>query len=150
MLMTLAFVVAVADATIDSKGACMDSFKQVPYNIGWPLDRTTQVVKIEKILATSPMTPGEVVGFLYTRYDGATFAGTRNGRYMSASHWDAMNQLLNSTHAPSVRQTSFSQRANGNEYLQVNIPADAMGPLKIELQPCVAWPAGRPLPDVGP
>ncbi len=150
MLMTFALVLAMADATIDAKGACMDSVKQVPYNLGWPLDRATQVVKIDKIVSTSGMTPEEVVGFLYTRQDGATFAGTRSTRYMSAANWSAMNQVLSSTHAPPVTQTSFSQRGNGNEFLQVNIPADAMAALNIRLEPCVAWPQGRPLPDVGP
>ncbi|MDQ6826682.1 MAG: hypothetical protein M3Z14_05720 [Candidatus Eremiobacteraeota bacterium] len=150
MIITLALVFALADATVDAKGACMDSFKQVPYNLGWPLDHTTQVVRIDKILSTSAMTPGEVIGFLYTRRDGATFAGTRNGRYMSPASWGMMNQVLDSTHDPSVKQTAFSQKASGNEYLQVNVPADALGPLKIQLEPCVAWPKERPLPDVGP
>lgn len=128
----------------------MDSVKQVPYNLGWPLDRTTQVVRIDKIVSTSSMTPQEVLGFLYTRQDGATLAGTRSSRYMSAVSWSVMNQVLASTHAPSVTQTAFSQKANGNEFLKVNIPADAMGALNIRLEPCVAWPQGRPLPDVGP
>ncbi len=150
MLMTFAFILAMADTTIDARGACMDSVKQVPYNLGWPLDRTTQVVRIDKIVSTSSMTPQEVLGFLYTRQDGATFAGTRSSRYMSAVNWNAMNQVLTSTHAPSVTQTAFSQKANGNEFLKVNIPADAMGALNIRLEPCVAWPQGRPLPDVGP
>lgn len=148
--MTLAFLIAVADTTVDPKGACLDSVKQVPYNLGWPLDRSSQVVRIDKIISTSEMTPQEVVGFLYTRQDGATFAGTRSSRYMSAVNWNAMNQLLSSTHAPSVTQTSFSQKANGNQFMQVNVPADAAGPLNIRLEPCVAWPQGRPLPDIGP
>ncbi len=150
MLMTFALVLSMADTTIDAKGACMDSVKQVPYNLGWPLDRTTQVVKIDKIISTSNMTPQEVVGFLYTRQDGATFAGTRSARYMSAVNWNAMNQVLSSTHASSVSQTGFSEKANGNQFLQVNIPADAMAALNIRLEPCVAWPQNRPLPDVGP
>jgi hypothetical protein len=134
-------------------GTCLDSLRAVPRAIVPPPSRATQLVRIDLLVSTETMIPGEIIGFLYTTADGSTWLGERTAQYQSAAEATAINQVLAATHAPSVSVTSFPP---ANEYgvptrhpelFRVQIPPDALAPLRIQLQPCVVWPPGRPLPD---
>jgi len=139
--------------TVDTRGPCLDSPKSVPNVLGDPLNRSSEVVKIDKVVSTRTMMPNEVIGFVYTRQDGKTFLGTRTAQYTSPATAAQLNAVLASTHAPEVRETSFPPqtrlgvKTSGPPFLSVHIPPNALEPLGIRLDPCVSWPSGSPLPD---
>jgi hypothetical protein len=134
-------------------GACLDSPRPVPRLLQPPAARGNQIVRIDKVVSTASMMPGEVVGFLYTLEDGSTWLGQRTQAYMSAAAAAQSNQVLASTHLPSVNASRFPpQMEHGvatkyQQFFKVQIVPSALTTLEIELEPCVVWPAGRPLPD---
>jgi hypothetical protein len=134
-------------------GACLDSLRAVPKVLQAPVSRATQTVRIDLVLSTSTMMPGEIIGFLYTTQDGSTWLGQRTSDYQSAADATAINQVLAATHTPGSNATNFPPTnvygvpTKHPQIFRVNVPPDAYGPLRIALQPCVVWPPGRPLPD---
>ena len=146
----LTFVLAAL--TVLNNGACLDSIKSVPQGL-FGTEQSTAVVKIDRVVSTATMTEGETIGYLYTRQDGTTWLGQRRQDYMSGADSAQINQVLASTHMPSSTMYAFPPvrkygvRTNYTEIFQVQIPATAMDPLHIRLDPCVAWPAGTPLPN---
>ena len=143
-------------AAVDTQGACLDSGMQVPRVLGAFSDKTTEVVRIDKVISGATYTPNEIIGFLYTRGDGKTFLGQRTMQYTSPATAQLINQVLASTHDPSVNETAFPPqtkmgvKTNYTQFLQVNLVPAAVAALQIRLEPCVVWPAGRALPDPGP
>ena len=143
MLVSLtAFTLALLSA-----GPCLDSLKAVPQ----PLEGTgrgSRVVRIDKVISTSTMIDGQIIGFLYTREDGATYLSQRAEQYMSAADSAAINNLLSATHLPGTNVIAFPPRSKYGvrtgyqEFLQVRIPASTLGDLRVRLEPCVA--AGSP------
>jgi hypothetical protein len=134
-------------------GPCLDSPRAVPLALQPPVIRTMQVVRIDKVESTATMMPGEVIGFLYTLQDGSTWLGQRTTPYMSGDGAEALNQVLASTHMPGQNVSKFPPEMKHGvatkyqEFFRVQIPATALATLRIQMAPCVAWPAGRPLPD---
>ncbi|HVA33569.1 MAG TPA: hypothetical protein VNG31_05440 [Candidatus Baltobacteraceae bacterium] len=134
-------------------GACLDAPRPVPKALQPPLVTGMQVVRIDKVESTASMMPGEVIGFLYTLQDGSSWLGQRTQAYMSGAAARQINQVLASTHLPGENVSKFPpQMEHGvatkyQQFFKVQIPATALGALRIELAPCVVWPAGRPLPD---
>jgi hypothetical protein len=110
-------------------------------------------VKIDKVVSTSSLIDGEVIGYVYTRQDGTTWLGQRKQDFMSAADSQAINAVFASTHMPTATITQFPPvrrfgvKTNYTEIFQVQIPATAMDPLHIRLDPCVAWPTGVALPN---
>lgn len=146
----LSFVLAAL--TVLNNGACLDSIKSVPHGL-FGSEQSAAIVKIDKVVSTATLTDGETIGYLYTRQDGTTWLGQRRQDYMSAAASSHVNQVLSSTHMPNSNVFAFPPvrkygvRTNYTEIFQVQIPATAMDPLHIRLDPCVAWPAGTPLPS---
>jgi hypothetical protein len=134
-------------------GPCLDSSRAVPKVIAAPVSRAMQIVRIDQVLSTATMTPGEVIGFLYTTQDGSTWLGERTADYMSPADATEINTVLAATHASAKNISQFPPQTRygvATKYPQleaVRIPPDAFGPLRIQLAPCVIWPATRPLPD---
>lgn len=134
-------------------GPCLDSARAVPRVIGSSASRATQIVRIDQVLSTATMMPGEIIGFLYTTADGSTWLGERSAQYLSPADATAVNQVLSSTHVPGQNVNDFPPQSRYGvptkfpQLFRVSIPPDAMRPLRIELAPCVLWPPGRPLPD---
>jgi hypothetical protein len=134
-------------------GACLDSPRSVPKALVTPVSRGVQLVRIDQIVSTATMTAGEVVGFLYTTQDGTTWLGQRSAYYMSPADATSINAVLASTHLPREPysefppQTRYGVPTRAPHYLRVSIPPDALRALRVAIAPCVAWPAGRPLPD---
>lgn len=163
-MLTIVFAVTtalqslVAEAPVASapvvlnNGACLDSVKSVPQTLFGSGTGST-IVKIDKVVSTSTLIDGEVIGYLYTRQDGTTWLGQRKQDYMSAADSQAVNALFSSTHMPTATITQFPPvrmfgvKTNYTEIFQVQIPATAMDPLHIRLDPCVAWPVGMALPN---
>ena len=141
---------------IDTRGPCLESARQVPNVIGEPVDRSSEIVRIDKVLSNATYTPNQIIGFLYTRQDGKTFLGMRSPLYTSAASAQELNQVLASTHAPGVTETGFPPQTRLGvktgyaQFFEVKIPPNAFSALQIRLDPCVVWPAGRPLPDPAP
>jgi len=135
------------------EGPCLDSVRSVPRVIASPVSRGMQIVRIDEVVSTATMMPGAVIGFLYTTQDGSTWLGERTAQYMSPASATAINQVLSSTHLPAQNIKSFPPQShygvptNKPQLFRVSIPQNALGPLRIAIAPCVAWPAGRPLPD---
>lgn len=135
-----------------NNGACLDSPKAVPQGL-FGTDRTSAIVRIDKVVSTSTMIGGETVGYLYTRADGTTWLGQRAQQYMSAADSDAINQVLQSTHLPGATITTFPPvrkfgvKTNYTEIFQVKVPSTALEPLQVRLDPCVVWPPSNPLPN---
>jgi hypothetical protein len=135
-----------------NNGACLDSVKSVPQAL-FGSDTGSTIVKIDKMVSTSSLIDGEVIGYLYTRQDGTTWLGQRKQEFMSAADSQAINAVFASTHMPSATITQFPPvrrfgvKTNYTEIFQVQIPLTAMDPLHIRLDPCVAWPAGAALPN---
>jgi hypothetical protein len=136
-----------------NSGYCLDSLRQVPKVIVAPVATGAQIVRIDLILSTASLTPNEVIGFLYTTEDGSTWLGQRTADYQSAADATAINRVLAATHVPGYNVTGFPPRdvygvpTKHPQLFRVQIPPNAYDPLRINLEPCVVWPAGRPLPD---
>lgn len=134
-------------------GPCLDSTRPVPRVLQPPVVRSNQVVRIDRVVSTATMMPRETVGFLYTLQDGSTWLGQRTQQYMSAGAAGQMNQVLASTHLPGEKAHEFPpQTIHGvatkyTQFFKVQIVPTALETLRIQLEPCVTWPAGRPLPD---
>jgi hypothetical protein len=134
-------------------GACLDSQRPVPRVLQPPVIPGNQVVRIDKVLSTASMMPGEVIGFLYTLHDGSTWLGQRTQPYMSGAGAAQINKVLSSTHMPGENVSEFPPEMKHGvptkytQFFKVQIVPSAMPTLRIELQPCVVWPAGRQLPD---
>jgi len=144
---------AASSAQPLEEGPCLDSTRSVPRVIASPVSRGMQIVRIDEVVSTATMMPGQVIGFLYTTQDGSTWLGERTAQYMSPASATAINQVLSSTHNPMQNIKAFPPQSHygvptkSPQLFRVSLPQNAMGPLRIELSPCVAWPAGRPLPD---
>ena len=138
-----------------NNGPCLDSTRSVPQSLQPPAVRATQIVRIDKVVSTSTMTAGETIGFLYTLEDGSTWLGQRTTPYLSPSGAQQINQLLASTHLPTSTvsafppQTKLGVKTNYLQYFQIKLPAGAADALSVRMDPCVAWPSTRPLPDPG-
>lgn len=134
-------------------GPCLDSPRAVPSVLQHPIVRAMQIVRIDKVESTATMMPGEIVGFLYTLEDGSTWLGQRTAPYMAPASATAVNLVLASTHMPGQTvsefppQTRYGVATKYQQFFKVQIPATALQALKIQIVPCVAWPASRPLPD---
>ncbi len=144
---------AAASAPPLEEGPCLDSSRAVPRVIASPLSRGMQIVRIDQVVSTATMMPGQVIGFLCTTQDGSTWLGERTAEYMSPASATAINQVLSSTHLPAENVKSFPPQSHYGvptklpQLFKVSVPQNSWGPLRIALTPCVAWPAGRPLPD---
>jgi hypothetical protein len=136
-------------------GPCLDSARPVPKVLMAPVSRAMQIVRIDLVLSTATMMPGEIVGFLYTTHDGATWLGQRSMQYLSPANATAINQVLAATHVSAKNVTEFPPQTKYGyptkypQFFQVRIPPNALAALRIQFAPCVAWPEGRPLPDPG-
>lgn len=134
-------------------GPCLDSPRPVPRVLQPPVERSMQVVRIDKVQSTATMLSGEVIGFLYTLADGSTWLGQRSNRYMSGANADSINQVLSTTHLPGHNISKFPPQMNHGvatkyeQFFRVQIPSSQISTLRIQIVPCVAWPAERPLPD---
>lgn len=134
-------------------GACLDSSRAVPKLLASPVSRALQIVRIDEVLSTSSMMPGEIIGFLYTTQNGSTWLGERSAQYMSPADATAVNLVLASTHVAGQNLNAFPPQSHYGvathfqQLFQVEIPPDAAHVLRIAIAPCVAWPPGRPLPD---
>ncbi len=134
-------------------GACLDSGRAVPQVLQPPVSRSMQLVRIDEVVSTASMMPGEIIGFLYTTADGSTWLGQRSNDYISPASATAINQVLASTRVPGENVTEFppvSRYGVATKYprfFKVRLAPEAMGPLRFQLVPCVAWPPGRGLPD---
>lgn len=153
-LLFAAFAAPMAAPTplVLNNGPCLDSLLSVPQGL-YGSDPTSAVIRIDKVVSTATMTQGEIIGYLYTRQDGTTWISQRRQQYMSAADSDQANQILASTHMPKATVTEFPPvrrfgvKTNYQQIFQVQIPQNALEPLHIDVQPCVAWPAGAPLPN---
>jgi hypothetical protein len=135
------------------EGPCLDSARMVPRVLAKPLSRAMQIVRIDQVLSTATMTPGAIIGFLYTTQDGSTWLGERTTQYASPADATEINQVLAATHTSTKNVTAFPPETHygvatkSPQLFAVRIPQDSFGALRIQLAPCVVWPAGRPLPD---
>jgi hypothetical protein len=149
---TAAPVAPAAAATVDS-GPCEDSPRAVPLVLQPPAGRTQQIVRIDKIVSTQTNLSNEVIGYLYTLQDGTTWLGQRLSDYMSAADAKAINAVLSASTADGKQiagfppQTRYGVPTKYQEFFRVNLIPQLLGPLQIRVDPCVAWPPGRPLPD---
>lgn len=134
-------------------GSCLDSIRAVPKVLQQPVSRAMQIVRIDQVVSTATMTPGEIIGFLYTLQDGSTWLGDRTHDYQSAADATAINRVLAATHLPGSTVSDFpSTNVYGvptkhPQLFRVQVPPNAFQPLEIALVACVVWPSGRPLPD---
>ena len=137
-------------------GTCLDSARAVPQVLQPPVVRAMQIVRIDEVVSTATMMPGEIIGFLYTTADGATWLGQRSTQYMSPASATAINQVLAATHLPGDNLTEFPPVSRYGvvtkypRFFKVRIVPGAMGTLRFQLAPCVVWPPGRALPDPSP
>ena len=85
-------------------GACLDSIRAVPDVLQGPSSRGMQIVRIDQVVSTATMLPGEVIGFLYTTQDGSTWLGQRTKDYQSAADATAINRVLAAAHVSRLRR----------------------------------------------
>ncbi|MDE2481613.1 MAG: hypothetical protein KGN02_05450 [bacterium] len=144
---------SVPDAQTLNNGACMDSPRAVPLVLQPPAVRSQQIVRIDKVVSLQSNLENEVIGYLYTLQDGSMWLGQRTPDYMSAADARAINQVLSSTHMPDQPLSAFPPTmkygvaTKYQQFFRVQIPQAALAGLQIRLDACVAWPAGRSLPD---
>jgi hypothetical protein len=141
----------LALTTILNNGPCLDSIKSVPQGL-FGNDPSSAIVKIDKVVSTSTLIDGEVIGFVYTRKDGTTWLGQRKEEFMSAADSQAINAFFTSIHMPDATVTQFPPvrrygvRTNYTEIFQVKVPSAGLDELRVRVEPCVAWPDGMDLP----
>jgi hypothetical protein len=134
-------------------GPCLDSLRSVPKVVAAPVSRAMQIVRIDQVVSTATMTPGEVIGFLYTTEDGSTWLGQRTADYQSAAEATEINRVLAATHEASSAVKGFPPTSRYGvptkkpEIFRIEMPPSAYSPLRVALVPCIAWPSTRPLPD---
>ena len=134
-------------------GACLDSLRAVPKVVQSPVSRAMQIVRIDQVVSTATMIPGEIIGFLYTTQDGSTWLGQRTSDYQSAADATAINRVLAATHVPGNNVTGFppDERLRRADQISADLPGP--GPARRaraaadSMAPCVVWPSDRPLPD---
>jgi hypothetical protein len=118
-----------------------------------PIERSNQIVRIDRVQSTSTFLAGDTIGFLYTLADGSTWLGERTERYMSGAAAEAINGVLGSTHLAGHNISAFPPQMNhgvathNQQFFRVQISSGEMSVLRIQIVPCIAWPPGRPLPD---
>ena len=113
-----------------------------------------QIVRIDLVLSTATMMPGEIIGFLYTTEDGSTWLGQRTADYQSAADATAINRVLAATHVPGYNVTGFPPRdvygvpTKHPQLFRVQVPAEALAALRIQIRAvrrmAVRTPASRP------
>ncbi len=141
------------DDGVLNSGPCLDSPGSVPRVLQAPLVREMQVIRIDKVISTYTLTQGEVIGFVYFTHDGTEWLGQRTPDYMSASDARQINHVLASTRLSPSEPSQFPPTmrfgvpVRSQQYFRVQIPESANGPLHIRIEPCIAWPPGRRLPD---
>jgi hypothetical protein len=134
-------------------GACLDSIRAVPKAIAGPPSRGMQTVRIDQVVSTATMLPGEVIGFLYTTQDGSTWLGQRTKDYQSAADATAINRVLAVAHVAGYNVSEFPPTSlygvptKHPQIFRVQMPASSYDALRIALVPCVIWPSTRQLPD---
>jgi hypothetical protein len=133
-------------------GPCLDSIRSVPSVLQAPASRAMQIVRIDQVVSTATMLPGEVIGFLYTTQDGSTWLGQRTRDYQSAADATAINRVLAATHVgDSVNEfpptSLYGVPTKHQQLFRVQMPASAYESLRVALVPCVVWPSTRSLPD---
>jgi len=134
-------------------GPCLDSIRSVPKVLQAPVARSMQIVRIDEVQSTATMTPGEVIGFLYTLEDGSTWLGQRTRDYQSSANATEINKVLAATHVAGYNVNGFPPTdlygvpTKHPQLFRVQVPPNAYAPLRIQLAPCVIWPSTRPLPD---
>ncbi len=138
--------------TLDN-GPCLDSPRAVPLDLQAPVTVGNQIVRIDKVVSTDSMMPGEVIGYLYTLQDGTTWLGQRTPDYMSAADSRAINLVLAASRLPADTEIAFPPQmrygvaTHYRQFFPVQIQASALPALRVRIDPCVAWPSGRQLPD---
>lgn len=143
------------DAALLNNGPCLDSPAAVPHVLQEPVVREMQIISIDRVVSTYSMTPNEVIGFVYVTRDGTHWLGQRTSDYMSAANARQINHVLVSTRLSRDEPQAFPPTVSHltgitlhtEQYYRVQIPPAAWTPLHIRLEPCVAWPPERPLPD---
>ncbi|HUY11882.1 MAG TPA: hypothetical protein VMV73_06440 [Candidatus Dormibacteraeota bacterium] len=136
-----------------NNGGCLDSPRPVPMVLMPPVVRGEQIVRIDKVVSTASMMPGEVIGFLYTLEDGTIWLGQRTPDYMSAADSRALNLVLGAAHLPADTVTTFPPQmrygvaTHYQQFFRVQLTDSALSALHVRIDPCVAWPSGRDLPD---
>ena len=134
-------------------GACLDSIRAVPNVLQGPTSPGMQIVRIDQVVSTATMLPGEVIGFLYTTQDGSTWLGQRTKDYQSAADATAINRVLAAAHVAGYDVSEFPPTSlygvptKRPQLFRVQMPASEYATLRIALVPCVIWPSTRPLPD---
>ena len=102
--------------TLDN-GPCLDSPRAVPLDLQAPVTVGNQIVRIDKVVSTDSMMPGEVIGYLYTLQDGTTWLGQRTPDYMSAADSRAINLVLAASRLPADTEIAFPpQMRYGSRY----------------------------------
>ena len=72
---------------------------------------------------------------------------------MSPADATGINRVLAATHISTKNVTAFPPQSRYGvatkypQFLRCESRRMSFGALRIKLAPCVAWPAGRPLPD---
>ncbi len=113
-----------------------------------------QIVRIDQVVSTATMLPGEVIGFLYTTQDGSTWLGQRTKDYQSAADATAINRVLAAAHVAGDNVTEFPPTSlygvptKHQQLFRVQMPAervrhaaDCLGSLRnLAVDPATARP----------
>jgi hypothetical protein len=148
-----AVVTAPPAPEILNNGPCLDSPRAVPHVLQEPVVRQMEVVRIDRVYSTNTMTRDELIGFLYATSDGTTWLGQRSPDFMSAANARQINHVLAATRLSPAEPIAFPPTmrygvpVRAEQFFRVQIPERALEALRIRIDPCVAWPQGRPLPD---
>ena len=141
----------LALTTVLNNGPCLDSIKSVPQGLfgGAP---SAAIVKIDKLISTSTMIDGEIIGYVYTRKDGTQWLGQRKQDFMSSADSQALNAFFAAVHLPDATVTQFPPlkrygvKTNYTEIFRIKVPTAGLDELRVRVDPCVAWPDGMDLP----
>ena len=148
VLNAIILIAALAgSAAVAERGFCLDSAKEVPMNVTFPWNYTTDVVRIDKLRSDDVALQLAVVGFVYTRQDRKQYFGARKTKNLPEGAFTFLNRFLESVVPSSIPYKTVDPRSNGGILFPVHLDHALLKKFKLHLEPCVEWPSDRPLPD---
>jgi hypothetical protein len=106
----------------------------------------TDVVRIDSIMWSTPGND-EIIGFLYRLHNGSEWISTRRSVNISDQGLAQFIAFLDAVRVrPNEDWYPVERRDNGYFQYKVKGVARNLSKFDLHLQPCVAWPAGKPLP----
>lgn len=129
-----------------TSGACLDSSKVVPMNLGPGDGVSSDIVRID-LLVWHSAGGDQMIGFIYRVHNGTAWIGTRKAANTTEQGLAQFSTLLASVRArPDELEYPVTSRYNGAIQYEVRNVDSNLSRFDLRASPCVVWPADKDLP----